>query len=248
MTKSKLLKHVDSLKFLTIFSSFAKFFENCSNIFRITFFAIFKIIILFKKIIIILTSSQQSKCYYNFSVQDMTHRKPLKTQENAYTVLNLKLNHFEFCMSGTYYGWTCLHRKFGSKSKQKNNSLWYNLFQVFFTLTSLTADRPSFVQVTADRKVDWIVPDRTRSYQVKPDRRFWIFWGIKSYLTFFTIFNIWRNQSKCSTGNAKKIKVIMHMGIDLLFGHCNNNAVHYYTDAHCNMHLVRRVLVGHLNK
>ena len=139
-------------------------------------------------------------------------------------------------------------RKFWVEIQTKKWQFMIQFISSFFTLTSLTADRLSFVQVTTDRKLDWIVPDRTRSYQVKPDRRFWIFWGIKSYLTFFTIFNIWRNQSKCSTGNAKKIKVIMHMGIDLLFGHCNNNAVHYYTDAHCNMHLVRRVLVGHLNK
>ena len=76
-----LLKHVDRLKFSTFFCPFAKFFR----IFQITFFAIFKIIILFKKIIIIWTSSQQWKCYYNFSVQHMLHRKSLKTQENACT-------------------------------------------------------------------------------------------------------------------------------------------------------------------
>ena len=74
----------------------------------------------------------------------------------------------------------------------------------FFTLTSLTAERLSFVQVTTDRKLDWIVPDRTRSYQVKPDRRFLDLLRYKILSYIFTIFNIWRNQSKCSARNAKK--------------------------------------------
>ena len=60
----------------------------------------------------------------------------------------------------------------------------------FFTLTSLTADRLSFVQVTTDRKLDWIVPDRTRSYQVKPDRRFVDLLRYKILSYIFTIFNI----------------------------------------------------------
>ena len=81
-----LLKHVDRLKIFDIFVRLQNFSEF-SN-FQITFFAIFKIIILFKKIIIIWTSSQQWKCYYNFSVQHMLHRKPLKTQKTLYPTKN----------------------------------------------------------------------------------------------------------------------------------------------------------------
>ena len=45
-----------------------------------------------------------------------------------------------------------------------------------------------------------IVPGHTRSNRIVV---LWIFWGIKSYLTFlqFSIFEV--NQSKCSTRNAK---------------------------------------------
>ena len=74
-------------------------------------------------------------------------------------------------------------------------------------MTSLTADRPSFVQFITDCNG----LDRTRSYQVIPGHTGSSFldllrYKILSYI--FTILNIWRNQSNCLKPfrNAKNSK------------------------------------------
>ena len=87
--------------------------------------------------------------------------------------------------------------RFSSRNSNDKITVYDTIyFKFFFTLTSLTADRLSFVQVTTDRKLDWIVPDRTRSYQVKPDRRFVDLLRYKILSYIFTIFNIWSEPIK----------------------------------------------------
>ena len=137
---------------------------------------------------------------------------------------------------------------FGSKFKRKNDSLWYNLFQVFLHWRHW--QRIAYRSYRSLRIANWIgsyqiVPGHTRSNRIVV---FWIFWGIKSYLTFlqFSIFEGTNQNDQPET--LKNVKVIKHKDIDLLFGRCNNSAVHCYMGVHCNMHLVRRVLVDHLNE